>query len=179
MQQQQSECKETPLLALSLRELDVAYHALLECCLTIEAPQPMSADVLLEDEEENAQDLHWDGTGLEGLDEVLHGFEGRGIVEMTGKAGTGKTVSLATILRFAPSLTLVTAQLLSLHIVLRHLSRDPSATCTWIDTRASFSALRAQQILQSLAVSVSWISSAVAARRQDVDPCCAMETGSR
>ncbi|KAJ9127919.1 hypothetical protein QFC24_000204 [Naganishia onofrii] len=66
----------------------------------------MSAGVLLEDEEENAQDLHWDGTGLEGLDEVLHGFEGRGIVEMTGKAGTGKTVSLATILQ-DKTLTLV------------------------------------------------------------------------
>ncbi|KAJ9108809.1 hypothetical protein QFC21_000129 [Naganishia friedmannii] len=90
-QQQLSECKETPHLAFSQRELEVAYQILLEHCLAIEAARPISADVLLENEEEKAQDLHWDGTGLEGLDDVLHGFEGRGIVEMTGKAGAGKT----------------------------------------------------------------------------------------
>ncbi|KAJ9125165.1 hypothetical protein QFC22_000119 [Naganishia vaughanmartiniae] len=89
--QQELEHEETPHLVHSPRELDVAYHTLLEHCIAVEAARPTSADVLLKDEEEKAQDLHWDGTGLEGLDEVLLGFEGRGIFEMTGKAGAGKT----------------------------------------------------------------------------------------
>ncbi|KAI5454627.1 hypothetical protein NCC49_003520 [Naganishia albida] len=120
--------------AISVGDFSTAYDTLYEHCLLVESAPVVSGDELLLSEEEKARDLHWDGTGLEGLDEVLHGFEGRGIVEMTGKTGVGKT-------------------LLSLHVVLRHLSLDPSVTCTWIDTRASFSPARAQQVLQALSVS--------------------------
>ncbi|KAJ9115635.1 hypothetical protein QFC20_000962 [Naganishia adeliensis] len=119
---------------ISTRDFDTAYEMLYEQCLIVESAPAINGADLLTAEEEKARDLHWDGTGLEGLDEVLHGFEGRGIVEMTGKAGVGKT-------------------LLSLHVVLRHLSLNPSVTCTWIDTRASFSPARAQQVLQALSVS--------------------------
>lgn len=69
---------------------------LYEQCLIVESAPAINGADLLTAEEEKARDLHWDGTGLEGLDEVLHGFEGRGIVEMTGKAGVGKTVSRET-----------------------------------------------------------------------------------
>lgn len=79
--------------AISVGDFSTAYDTLYEHCLLVESAPAVSGDELLLSEEEKARDLHWDGTGLEGLDEVLHGFEGRGIVEMTGKTGVGKTVS--------------------------------------------------------------------------------------
>lgn len=141
--------------ALGARDFDTAYGMMYEQCLIIESAAAINGSDLLLAEEEKARDLHWDGTGLEGLDEVLHGFEGRGIIEMTGKTGVGKTVSRESYRRYwILPLKTFHEQLLSLHVVLRHLSLDPSVTCTWIDTRASFSPARAQQVLQALSVSV-------------------------
>lgn len=61
-------------------------------CLSVESATATRGDQLLLLEDEKARDLHWDGTGLEGLDEVLHGFSGTGMIELTGKTDVGKTV---------------------------------------------------------------------------------------
>lgn len=79
--------------AISIQDFEAAYEILYEQCLMAETAPAITGDKLLLLEEEKARNLHWDGTGLEGLDEVLHGFEGRGIIELTGKTGVGKTVS--------------------------------------------------------------------------------------
>lgn len=78
--------------AFSLRTFDAVYNLLFDQCLIIESASASRGDDLLLVEEEKVRDLHWDGTGLEGLDEVLHGFSGTGIIELTGKADVGKTV---------------------------------------------------------------------------------------
>lgn len=82
--------------AISIGDFNAAYEVLYEQCLLADSAPAISGEELLAAEEEKARDLHWDGSGLEGLDEVLHGFEGRGILEMTGKTGVGKTVSFNT-----------------------------------------------------------------------------------
>lgn len=78
--------------AFSFQTFSTVYDPLYEHCLLVEAATANRGDQLLLAEEEKARDLHWDGTGLEGLDEVLHGFSGTGIIEMTGKSDVGKTV---------------------------------------------------------------------------------------
>jgi hypothetical protein len=78
--------------AFSLRTFNAVYDLLYDQCLSIESAPATRGDNLLLAEEEKIRDLHWDGTGLEGLDEVLHGFSGTGIIELTGKSDAGKTV---------------------------------------------------------------------------------------
>ncbi|KAF8240706.1 P-loop containing nucleoside triphosphate hydrolase protein [Tricholoma matsutake] len=75
----------------------------------------------------NAPDLL---TGLPELDELLGGFGGRRVIEISGDKRSGKST-------------------LALHLVLRHLAHHGQSSIIWMDTTGDFSADRANQILIS------------------------------
>jgi len=79
--------------------------------------------------QENDSDLQ---SGVPELDELLGGFGGRRVIEISGDKQSGKTA-------------------LALHVVLRHLAYHDQSCISWIDTTGDFSIDRAIQLLDSYA----------------------------
>lgn len=72
----------------------------------------------------------WLGFGVKGLDELLDGWEGVGVLEIAGPRKVGKS-------------------LLALHAALNVLIDNPEAICTWMDTEGTFAPERAGKVLEA------------------------------
>ncbi|KAL7423772.1 hypothetical protein Q5752_001356 [Cryptotrichosporon argae] len=99
--------------------------ALTRHCLELTAPESVPGHEIVD------QPGGWREFGLGGLDEVLGGWDGAGVMEICGGRRVGKS-------------------LLALHATLRYLVAEPAARATWIDTQGSFNASRAQKVLEEL-----------------------------
>ncbi|KAF9466479.1 P-loop containing nucleoside triphosphate hydrolase protein [Collybia nuda] len=69
-------------------------------------------------------------TGMLELDEIVDGFNGGRVYEISGGRHSGKTG-------------------LALHVVLRHLMQNPQSNILWMDTTGEFSVPRATELLNS------------------------------
>ncbi|WVF70748.1 hypothetical protein IAT40_005542 [Kwoniella sp. CBS 6097] len=117
----------TPLLQ------PVQLGALITHALGLTAPRQSSGNNYeLEEGDEEGDDRGgsaWAGWGIGGLDELVAGWDGRGVIEIAGPKKVGKS-------------------LLALHAALRCLCVNEDATCRWIDTEGSFVPERARRILK-------------------------------
>jgi hypothetical protein len=72
------------------------FTTLREACIEAEAGEVIEdAGETFLDDEEKMKDLHWDGFGIDGLDGLMVGFCGTGVVEVCGSKSVGKSVSPA------------------------------------------------------------------------------------
>ncbi|KAG6887822.1 hypothetical protein C0995_012369 [Termitomyces sp. Mi166 len=81
-------------------------------------------------------------SGVAGLDNLLCGFGGCRVIEISGDRQSGKT-------NFFPERTIKEDQTLALNIILRHLSGSSQAHVVWVDTTGDFSVEYAAQILKT------------------------------
>ncbi|KAG6900577.1 hypothetical protein C0993_008294 [Termitomyces sp. T159_Od127] len=116
----------SPESGISLLDLERA----VELTAKLASAPGIAGDELLSQEsqaQEQAPVLH---SGVSGLDNLLGGFGGRRVIEITGDRQSGKTT-------------------IALNVILRHLSGFSQSRVVWVDTTGDFSAENSAQILKT------------------------------
>ncbi|KAG6879679.1 hypothetical protein C0992_012977 [Termitomyces sp. T32_za158] len=85
-------------------------------------------------------------SGVVGLDNLLGGFGGCRVIEITGDRQSGKTVRAGVL---SLGCIIEKYQTLALNVILRHLSEFPQAHAVWVDTTGDFSVENCAQVLET------------------------------
>ncbi|OCF38562.1 hypothetical protein I317_07672 [Kwoniella heveanensis CBS 569] len=107
----------------------VQLDALITSSLELTAPKALRDGQDERDEDDGSEESAWAGWGISGLDDVVAGWNGIGVMEIAGPKKVGKS-------------------LLALHATLRCLCMDETSMCRWIDTEGSFVPERAMRVLE-------------------------------